>query len=115
MPPLASAVEPEHTVSRSRTITRRTPSRARWYAVLTPMMPAPTIKTSAVFVMVPATILRSPEARAHQARRRCDDRDRVHDVLADRPLRAHGDVRYRDLDQRDGRRLAVRSRRSGSR
>src|SRR5258708_38816245 len=51
MPPLARAVEPEHTVSRSRTITRPAPSRARWYAVLTPMMPAPTITMSAVSVM----------------------------------------------------------------
>src|SRR5881628_3335725 len=56
MPPLARAVEPEHTVSRSRTITRPAPSRARWYAVLTPMMPAPTITTSAVSVMAVATI-----------------------------------------------------------
>src|SRR5262249_29767695 len=102
MPPLASAVEPEHTVSRSRTGTRRTPRRARWYAVLAPMMPAPTIRTSAVFVMVAATILRPTQPR------RCpDDRDRVHDVLADRPLRAHRHVRHRDFDQRDGRRLAV--------
>src|SRR5678816_1684360 len=53
MPPLASAVEPAHTVSRSSTITRPAPSRARWYAVLTPMMPAPTITTSAVRVMRP--------------------------------------------------------------
>ena len=51
MPPLASAVEPEHTVSRSSTITRPAPSRARWYAVLTPMIPAPTITTSAVSVI----------------------------------------------------------------
>src|SRR5262244_2226213 len=50
MPPLASAVEPEQTVSRSSTITGPTPSRARWYAVLTPMMPAPTMTTSAVCV-----------------------------------------------------------------
>src|SRR5215470_905623 len=50
IPPLASAVEPEQTVSRSSTITGPTPSRARWYAVLTPMMPAPTITTSAVCV-----------------------------------------------------------------
>src|SRR5215467_12759246 len=48
MPPLASAVEPEQTVSRSSTITGPTPSRARWYAVLTPMTPAPTMTTSAV-------------------------------------------------------------------
>src|SRR5439155_9693281 len=52
----ARAVDPEHTVSRSRTITRPAPSRARWYAVLTPMMPAPTITTSAVSVMAVATI-----------------------------------------------------------
>src|SRR6516164_1155360 len=48
MPPLASAVEPEQTVSRSSTTIGPTPSRARWYAVLTPMMPAPTMTTSAV-------------------------------------------------------------------
>src|SRR5215510_10085053 len=105
MPPLASAVEPEQTVSRSSTTTGPTPRRARWYAVLTPMMPAPTIRTSAVFVMTPATIL-----RLWKRRRRCDDRHRVHDLLAHRPLRAHRDVRHRDLDQRDGRRLALHSR-----
>src|SRR6266542_1888738 len=51
MPPLASAVEPEQTVSRSRTTTRPTRSRARWYAVLAPMIPAPMMTTSAVSVI----------------------------------------------------------------
>src|SRR6059036_3771754 len=60
MPPLARAVEPEHTVSRSRTITRPAPSRARWYAVLTPMMPAPTITTSAVSATPPPYGKRRP-------------------------------------------------------
>src|ERR671930_1808475 len=101
MPPLASAVEPEQTVSRSSTMTRRTPRRARWYAVLTPMIPAPMISTLAVVVMVSATILRPSEP--NEARRSegdaWDDRHRVHDVLAHRPLRAHRHVRHRDLDQ----------------
>src|SRR5207245_11586933 len=57
-PPLASAVEPEQTVSRSRTITRSTRSRARWYAVLTPMMPAPMMTTSAVSVIDASMSLR---------------------------------------------------------
>src|SRR2546425_905249 len=74
MPPLARAVEPEHTVSRSRTITRPAPSRARWYAVLTPMMPAPTITTSAVSVMAVATI--------RQLRSALNDLDAAHDVGA---------------------------------
>src|SRR5687768_9751796 len=60
MPPLASAVEPEQTVSRSRTITRPAPSRARWYAVLTPMMPAPTITTSALSVIGRHSTRRQP-------------------------------------------------------
>src|SRR6266542_3942177 len=58
MPPLASAVEPEQTVSRSRTITRPTRSRARWYAVLAPMMPAPMMTTSAVSVIAASRSLR---------------------------------------------------------
>src|SRR2546422_3316937 len=62
MPPLARAVEPEHTVSRSRTVTRPAPSRARWYAVLTPMMPAPTITISAVSVI--SSPQESPRASA---------------------------------------------------
>src|SRR6267143_4588120 len=62
MPPLARAVEPEQTVSRSRTITRPAPSRARWYAVLTPMIPAPTITTSAVSV-IPASFYSPPASR----------------------------------------------------
>src|SRR6185295_1163509 len=37
------------------------------------------------------------------------------DLLAHRPLRAHGHVRHRDLDQRDGGRLAVHSRGPGGR
>src|SRR3989442_13138683 len=69
MPPLARAVEPEHTVSRSRTITRPTPSRARWYAALTPMIPAPTITTSAVSVT--AECLQAP--RSQQQGRQPDE------------------------------------------
>src|SRR5262249_7746242 len=68
MPPLASAVEPEQTVSRSSTTTGPTPRRARWYAVLTPMMPAPTIRTSAV-CDTPATI-RQARAGLNRKRRR---------------------------------------------
>src|SRR5947208_3457829 len=56
MSPLARAVEPEHTASRWRTITPPAPSRARWYAVLTPMVPAPTLTTSAVSVMAGAGV-----------------------------------------------------------
>jgi hypothetical protein len=48
-PPALRPVEPSPNISPlSRTTTLRQPPLARWYAVLTPMMPPPMITTSAV-------------------------------------------------------------------
>src|SRR5215510_14705868 len=95
MPPLASAVEPEQTVSRSSTTTGPTPRRARWYAVLTPMMPAPTIRTSAVC----DTLATIRQARAGLNRKRLEPARED----GDHGPRAAGDPRWggtRDGDDR---------------
>src|SRR5262245_20363938 len=55
MPPLASAVEPEQTAPRSSTSTRPYRRRARWYAVLAAMMPAPMTTASAATTMPAAS------------------------------------------------------------
>ena len=45
MPPADLLVDPLPRVSRSQSTTSVTPSCARWYAVLVPMAPPPTITT----------------------------------------------------------------------
>src|SRR5438876_10799551 len=48
MPPAFLPVEPDPSRSRSRTRTSRTPFFVRWYAIEAPMIPPPTMTTSAL-------------------------------------------------------------------
>src|SRR6267143_1741291 len=65
MPPAFLPVDPEPSRSRSRTRMSRTPFFVRWYAMEAPMIPPPTMTTSAVRRIV--AMVRSPEDSGYGA------------------------------------------------